>query len=205
MTPTPDFEELIGADLSPEEQARLRRAHDLLIAAGPPPELPPALAEPGAVEAEPTPFFNRRRNATIAVLAAALAAAAFGIGYLTGGRGNGDTFATKRTVVMHGTAAAPEGAIASIALGNRDDAGNWPMLVRVSNLEKLQRGGYYTLWLTRRGRAVAPCGSFIVSGGDATTEVHFTVAYKLKNYDGWVVTEQARGDRKTGPVLLKTV
>jgi hypothetical protein len=79
------------------------------------------------------------------------------------------------------------------------------MLVRVSNLEKLQRGRYYTLWLTRKGRAVAPCGSFIVSGGDATTEVHFTVAYKLKNYDGWVVTEQARGDRTTGPVLLRTV
>ena len=59
MTPTPDFEELIGADLSPEEQARLRRAHDLLIAVGPPPELPPALAEAGAVEAEPTPLFTK--------------------------------------------------------------------------------------------------------------------------------------------------
>jgi hypothetical protein len=61
VTPTPDFEELVGADLSPEEQARLRRAHDLLIAAGPPPELPPALAEPGAVEAETT------RSSTAAV------------------------------------------------------------------------------------------------------------------------------------------
>ena len=201
-----DFEELVGEDLAPEERERLRRAHDLLIAAGPPPELPPSLAEPGAVEAEPTPFFNRRRNATVLVLAAALAAAAFGIGYLTGGRSdNGDTFAAKNTVVMHGTPTAPAGAIASIALGDRDDAGNWQMLVRASNLAKLKPGRYYTLWLTRKGRAVAPCGSFVVSGGDATTEARFTVAYKLKSFDGWVVTEQGRGDRKAGPVLLRTV
>jgi len=202
---TPDFEELVGSDLEPEERARLRRAHDLLIAAGAPPELPPSLAEPGAVQAETTLFFNRRRNATIAVLAAALAAAAFGIGYLTGQHGNGGSFAEKKTVVMHGTPTAPSGAIASIALGNRDDAGNWQMLVRVSNLKKLPRGAYYTLWLTRKGRAVASCGSFVVGGGDSTTEVRFTVAYKLKNYDGWVVTEQKRGEHEKGPVLLTTV
>ena len=106
---------------------------------------------------------------------------------------------------MHGTPAAPAGAIASIALGDRDDAGNWQMLVRTSNLAKLRPGRYYTLWLTRKGRAVAPCGSFVVSGGDATTEARFTVAYKLKSFDGWVVTEQSRGDRKAGPVLLRTV
>jgi hypothetical protein len=200
-----DFEELIGEELAPEERERLRRAHDLLIAAGPPPELPPSLAEPGAVEAEPTPFFNRRRNATLLVLAAALGALAFGIGYLTGGRSdNSDSFAAKKTIVMHGTTTAPPGAIASIALGERDDAGNWQMLVRASNLAKLKPGRYYTLWLTRKGRAVAPCGSFVVSGGDATTEARFTVAYKRKNFDGWVLTEQARGDRTAGPVLLRT-
>jgi hypothetical protein len=202
---TPDFEEFVGSDLEPDERARLRRAHDLLIAAGAPPELPPSLAEPGAVQAETTLFFNRRRNATIAVLAAAVAAAAFGIGYLTGQHGNGGSFAEKKTVVMHGTPTAPSGAIASIALGNRDDAGNWQMLVRVSNLKKLPRGAYYTLWLTRKGRAVASCGSFVVGGGDSTTEVRFTVAYKLRNYDGWVVTEQRRGQHETGPVLLTTV
>ena len=64
---------------------------------------------------------------------------------------------------MHGTPTAPAGAIASIALGNRDDAGNWQMLVRASNLAKLRPGRYYTLWLTRKGRAVAPCGSFVVA------------------------------------------
>lgn len=205
---TPDFEELVGSDLDAEERARLQRAHDLLVAAGAPPELPPSLAEPRAVQPEVvTPFFNRRRNATIAVLAAALAAAAFGIGYLTGQNGNGNGFAEKSRVVMHGTSSAPSGAIGSIALGNKDDAGNWQMLVRISNLKKLSRGAYYTLWLTRKGRAVVPCGSFLVatSERDSTTEVRFTVAYKLKNFDGWVVTEQKRGQHEPGRVLLKTI
>ncbi len=42
----PDFHELVGDEGTPEELAKLRRAHDLLIAAGPPPELSPRLAEP---------------------------------------------------------------------------------------------------------------------------------------------------------------
>ena len=78
------------------------------------------------------------------------------------------------------------------------------MRVRVSNLDKLPPHAYYTLWLTRKGRAVAPCGSFLVSS-EPTTEVHFTVAYKLKGFDGWVVTVQKPGHREPGPVLLKTV
>ena len=35
----PDFRELVGDEGTPEELALLRRAHDLLVAAGPPPEL----------------------------------------------------------------------------------------------------------------------------------------------------------------------
>jgi hypothetical protein len=200
----PDFDELVGTDLQPEERDRLRRAHDLLIAAGAPPELPPGLADPvGPPQAEVIPFWNRRRNAAIAVLAAALAALAFGIGYLTGHSKSGNDFAAG-TVVMRGTVAAPE-AVGSIQLGAKDDAGNWPMLVRVSNLDKLPKGGYYTLWLTRKGRAVAPCGSFLVRGGDHPTEVHFTVGYKRSNFDGWVVTKQLRGQHEPGRVQLKTV
>ena len=63
---------------------------------------------------------------------------------------------------------------------------------------------YYTLWLTRKGRAVVPCGTFVVDGGDSTTEVRFTVSYKLKNFDGWVVTKQKRGQREPTRALLKT-
>ena len=42
-----DFHDLVDtSDLTPEEEARLRRVHDLLIEAGPPPDLPPALEAP---------------------------------------------------------------------------------------------------------------------------------------------------------------
>ena len=40
------------------------------------------------------------------------------------------------------------------------------MLVRVANLEKLPRRGYYALWLTKDGRPVAPCGNFVVCRAD---------------------------------------
>jgi Anti-sigma-K factor rskA len=202
---TPDFDELVGTDLPPEERARLLRAHELLIAAGPLPELPPSLAEPRPPAGELTPFFNRRRHATIAVVAAAAAAAAFGIGYAAGHHGNGTGFPTTRTVVMHGTSTAPTGALASIALGKKDAAGNVPMLVRVSNLKTLPKGGYYELWLTRNRQPVAPCGSFYVEGGDKTVEVHFTVPYTVDRFDGWVVTKQLRKHHGAGPALLRTV
>ncbi len=44
MTPTPDFDELVEGLDDERERARLHRVHDLLLAAGPPPELSPALA-----------------------------------------------------------------------------------------------------------------------------------------------------------------
>jgi hypothetical protein len=200
---TPDFDELVGHDLEPNERARLLRAHELLVAAGPPPELPPALAHPFEPrEAEVVPFFNRRRHATIAVLAAALALALFGGGFLAGHHSRGG-FSSERTIPMRATAAAPTGAIASIALGSKDEAGNWPMLVRVSNLSKLAPGGYYVLWLSRHGRPIAPCGAFVVEGPE--TQVQLNAPYKLNRFDGWVLTLQKPGQHKPGPILLKTV
>ncbi len=202
---TRDFDELVG-DLEPEQRERLRRAHELLLAAGPLPELPPSLADPQSQpEAEVVPFFNRRRNASIALLAAAAAAAAFGIGYLTGHNSNND-FVTKHTVEMRAAADAPTGAIGSIAISGRDDSGNWQMIVRVAHLEKLKGRAYYAVWLTRKGRAVAPCGYFVVPGNTSrVTEVRLTFPYKLSRFDGWVVTEQKPRGREPGRVVLTTV
>jgi hypothetical protein len=201
---TPDFDHLVGRDVEPEERARLLQAHELLIAAGPPPELPPSLAHPRSPEGEVVPFFNRRRHAAAAVLAATLAAALFGIGFLVGNSDDGEGFAARTTILMRATPAAPAGAVASIALGHRDAAGNWPMLVRASNLKELPEGGYYALWLTRDGRAVAPCGSFVVRDA-ATTQVRFSVYYQPKRFDGWVLTYQPRGHHTPGRVLLQSV
>src|SRR5207249_1133991 len=43
LTRKPDFDELIGAETSAAERERLRRTHELLVQAGPPPELTPQL------------------------------------------------------------------------------------------------------------------------------------------------------------------
>jgi Anti-sigma-K factor rskA, C-terminal len=197
---SPDFDELVGTEVPEEERARLRRAHELLVAAGPLPELPPELEEPRTQEpAEVVPFFNRRRSAAYLIAAAALAAAAFGGGYLAGHREN--AFAAVRTVRMHGTSLAPN-ALASVQVGKADDEGNWPMLVKVSYLPELPPRGYYTIWLTRHGKAVAPCGTFRAHGDK--TNVQFNVAYTLKRFDGWVVTKWLPGSHGPGPTMLTT-
>ena len=60
-----DFKELIDADgLDPDEEARLRHMHELLVQAGPPPDLPPALEQaPDEESAEIVqfPLLPRRR------------------------------------------------------------------------------------------------------------------------------------------------
>jgi len=197
---TPDFDELIGNDLPAEERERLLRAHELLLAAGPMPELPPNLEQAREPQpAEVIPFFNQRRSAVYAIAAAAIALVAFGGGYLAGHRGGG--FTAARTIRMHGTALAPD-ALASVQIGKANDYGNWPMLVKVSNLPQLPPGGYYTIWLTRNGKAVAPCGTFRAHGN--TTSISFTVAYSLTRFDGWVVTKWVPGKKHPGATVLET-
>jgi hypothetical protein len=197
---TPDFDELVDTDLPAEERDRLRRVHDLLVAAGPLPELPPELEHPQAPDpAEVVPFFNRRRSAVNLIAAAAVAAVAFGGGYLFGHREPG--FTAARTVRMHGTAAAPN-ALASVQIGTPNGEGNWPMLVKTSYLPELPARGYYTIWLTRGGKPVAPCGTFRAHGD--TTSVTFNVAYTLKRFDGWVVTKWTPGTEGPGTTMMTT-
>lgn len=196
-----EFDDLFDDDVTPEERARLQRAHDLLLEAGPMPELPPELEEPvSPPAADIIPYFPKRRYAASAVAAAAAVAAAFGGGYLIGHRNTGE-FVAKKTVRMHATGAAPQ-ALGSIEIGNGDGKGNWPMIVKVSNLRELPPRGYYALWLTRNGKPIAPCGTFRAHG--ANTAVTFTVAYSLKRFDGWVLTLQPPGVHDPGKVLLRT-
>ena len=101
-----DFRDLVDTEgLDPEEEARLRRVHELLVQAGPPPDLPPALERtPEAAEAEIVqfPLLPRRRWAA-AASSPRRSRFAFGGGYLFGhSKGEPQAFKVKHVVTMHG-------------------------------------------------------------------------------------------------------
>ncbi len=197
----PDFHDLVGDEGAPDELARLRRVHELLVTAGPPPELSPRLAEaPGTTPAGRAGWLPRRRKEAAFLLAAAVAAASFGIGFLVGDRGAGDFPAKGSPIAMHAVASGSE-AGASILVGNRDAVGNWPLLVHVSGLDPLPEGEWYELYLTRGGKPAAYCGSFAVIESGMTT-VRFSVPYSLKGFDGWIVTTSVKPPKRQ--VLLTT-
>ena len=177
---TDRFEDLVGEIEDPEERSRLRRVHELLLSVDPPAELSGPLREaPGNAAILPPP---RRRGRATALLAAALATAAFGVGYLVGDR----DVAPDRVITMNG-AGAERDATASIEVLPEDEAGNWPMRVLVRGLEPSRdRDDFYELWLTAGGKPVASCGRFMVA--DGLTRVLLTVPYGFRRYDGWVVT-----------------
>ena len=194
----PKFRDLFGDDLAPEERARLQRVHDLLVEAGPPPELPPSLAEAPHSGAQPPSWLPRRRLGAGLALAATIAIVAFLGGYVAGF--NRNNFEQTRAVSMHGTSDAPN-AKGLIKLGAQDKAGNWPMAVTVEGLPLLPERGYYELFLKRDGRLLR-CGNFNVKAG--TTRVEFSVPYTFERNDNWIVTRWRRGEDEPGPALLTT-
>jgi hypothetical protein len=198
-----EFEDIVDPDgLGEEEVARLRRVHELLVAAGPPPDLPPALespAEPTDAEIVQFPLLPKRRWALVAVAAATLILAGFGGGFLTGhSHARKAAFGAQRVVSLEGN-----GSLAVLKIGRHDSAGNWPMEFEVSGLPKQKDPrAYYELWLTRNGKPVAPCGSFRVN--ERNTTVQLSVPYKFSGFSGWVVTAQSGRERVVGPVVMKT-
>jgi hypothetical protein len=199
MSKTPDFFDLVGEEGSPEELEQLRRTHDMLLAAGPPPELSPRLAEaPGTRNR--SSWMPRRRRGAAFLLAGGVAALAFGIGFYSGDRGSSDFSAGRESIHMHATHANSL-ASASIQLGHPDEVGNWPLQLRVSGLKKLPKGLWYELFLTEGGKIKAWCGTFSVSP-DGRTTVRMSVPYKLEDGVGWVITTSKRTPKPQ--VLLTT-
>lgn len=192
----PDFDDLID-DVRGAERERLERVHELLVAAGPPAELPPHLENPTlAMTLARRPGRARRRVALIAAIAAVLVVA-FVLGYLAGNRGGG--LASQTSLRMTGTKAAPN-ALASLRILPVDSSGNWPMRLSATGLPKLGHKWYYEVFLVRDGKIYAPCGSFVSTG---TVDVTLNAPYRLKPHDTWVVTKQERGDRTAGTVVLR--
>jgi hypothetical protein len=204
VTP-PDFHNLVGEEGTPQELERLRRVHDLLVSAGPPPELPRSLARAPRTGARIFAFPATRPRLAAALAAAAMVAVGigFGIGYSVGGSGG---FPAKFTRPMHGTAQAAR-ASALIDVAARDPNGNWPLRLTVRGLKPLPKGSWYILYLTKGGKPVESCGFFNVSS--SVTRVKMSVPYDLRDfgklYDGWDVRAHTRGEaRDREQVLLTT-
>ena len=198
MSRPPDFHELVGNDLSPQERERLERVHEMLIAAGPPPELPHELAAPPRPEGKLVQL-ARHRLRTGLVLAAAIVIAAFAVGYLFGARGEGsssESFTAAKTAVLGNK---PD-RLAVVRIGQVDEDGNRPMDVSVDGLDHLSGGDYYTLYMTRNGKPVVTCGTFNVSEKGVTT-VRLTVAYDLERFDGLMLAKYDAEQHESTPLL----
>jgi hypothetical protein len=187
----PEFDDLVGAEVDAAERERLRRVHDLLVEAGPPPELA-SLAAPSTDVSAASPAARRplRRRRLLLALAAALGVVAvFTVGLLVA---SSDEPSVERVVAMSG----PSGARASLEIFALDDAGNWPVLIDVENLPPASEGQLFQLWLTKGGKRVALCGSFLTDD-DGRAVVPMNAPWRLDDFDGWVVVEAG----STEPVL----
>ena len=197
---TPDFSELIGEDLPAEERARLESAHQMMVTAGPLPELPLSLQKPPVVDdrhdASAAFQFLPRKGGRIMTLAAGFALLApdhrlrdrqppqrlhDGLHRHDEGNGGGA-----------GSSGRPQRR--SDRLGR-----NWPLELKVSGLKQLPDGSWYTLYLTKKRKPVESCGTFRVQAG--TTTVRMNAPYHFSDYDGWVVTATTKSG-KPGPALL---
>jgi hypothetical protein len=205
MSERHDFDELIGAEPQGPERERLRRTHDLLLAAGPPPELAPEL------EAGPTlamtlgrpPRHMKRRLALIAAAIVAVAVVFLG-GYIAGNRNSAapTTPNAARVLELQGTALAPN-ALATLHVRPRDDAGNWPMTLDANGLPALPDEGYYAVYVVRNGKPWKPCGWFTVNGPHDGVSVPLNAPWQLEQSDRWVVTRQLPGTHGAGETVMQ--
>jgi Anti-sigma-K factor rskA len=205
MTRRPDFDDLVGLDVPAEERERLRRAHELLIEAGPPPELSPEMESVPWPDDALGPLWGRRKpsRSRRALLLAAALATAIVVGFLLGqstGPSSRTSIDARRTVQLHGTSLA-RGALATLKLGKRDAEGNWPMVLSVKGLPQLPKDGYYDLYLTKGGKPLVSCGTFNVKG---ETVVPLSAAYNLERFDknGWVIVRKTPGHFKPTQIVL---
>jgi hypothetical protein len=208
---SPDFDELVNGVEEPDERERLRRVHELLVEAGPPPELSPALAtaaprvetETSAEDERDFSWLPKRRLGAALVLVGAVLAGTFGLGYLVGGSesegGKTAGIQISRTAPLTGAGEAS----GVVNVGRRDADGNWRMILTVRGLAPLSGGDYYTLALAKRGKPVVTCGTFNVADRTQRT-LRMSAAYDLKGFDGWVVTRWDAKTHRDTPVLWTT-
>jgi Anti-sigma-K factor rskA len=202
----PNLDELIDAEMTDAERQRLQHVHDLLLEAGPPPELTPQLRKAPTFGVVPLKLKRRAvKRRALVLLAAALAIAAVFIGgyAVANQQGGGKSASTAlERLVLKGTSRAP-GAHATLDVWRPVD-GNWPMTLRVAGLHKLPPRTYYEVYLVRGGRIVGSCGTFRVEGSHSVT-LTLNAPYPLEQGDSWVVTRQGAGGAEPGTPVLRPV
>ena len=135
------------------------------------------------------------------LVAAAAAAALFGVGFFSGwSTKDGGFTAAFGPVAMRGSDPT-SAALAQIWIGPKDAALNWPSLMKVRGLPALPKGGYYSLYLTdeKTGERLLLCSAFGVHAGVTTVTFNFPGPAKGR---GWVIVREVPGaTTKDAPVL----
>jgi hypothetical protein len=197
----PSLDELIGTEATGAEREQLQHVHELLLEAGPPPELSDAL------EAGPTlgmTLGKQRRTtksrAMLLLAAALLVAVVFFAGYTLRGNGTGEIGnPVVKAQALKGTRLVPQ-AQGTLQVSSSEDGNNWPMTLTVVGLPQSQ----YELYLVRDGKIRGSCGAFRVGGSpEQPVTVTLTSPYELQNGDTWVVTRPGRGGEEPGQTVLR--
>jgi hypothetical protein len=199
----PSFDELVGGEPSGAERERLRETHELLLRAGPPPELTPRL-EAGPNLAVVSEHRERRRvvkRRAMLLLAAALSiVAVFAAGYAVADHRGGSASGVAAKLSLKGTPAAPK-AQATLEVW-QPQSGNWPMTLSVSGLPQNAR---YEVYLVRNGKPWGSCGTFRTAGSSGPLTLKLNAPYQLHTGDSWVVTRLVPGGGEPGRTVLAPV
>ena len=208
MNRKPTLDELIGSDATGAERQRLQHVHELLLEAGPPPELSPELEQGPNLNMTMGKKKPRRsvvKQRAMVLLAAAIVVFMVFIGGYVANQGGGKRSAppTAFKMALHGTKLAPN-AEATLEVWNSSN-GNWPMTLTAANLPKLPPHTYYEVYLLRDGKPWGSCGKFRVtsSNSQGVVQATLTAPYSLKKGDSWVVTRPGPNDEEPGPTVLK--
>jgi hypothetical protein len=201
----PTLNDLIGDEATGAERERLQHAHEMLLEAGPPPELSDTL-EAGPTLAMTLGKEKRRTKprAMLLLAAALLLGIVFFAGYTLGGNGSGKSPGGKvLTQAFQGTKLAPN-AQGTLEVWSSQDGKNWPMTVTVVGLPELTPNTLYEVYLLRHGRLGGSCGAFRVgSNTQDPVTVKLTSPYELEKGDKWVVTRPGRGGKEPGQTVLR--
>jgi hypothetical protein len=205
----PNLDDLIGAGTTGVERQRLQNVHELLLEAGPPPELSPELEEGPNLKMTLAKRRRAKRQRAMFLLAAAITVFFVFIGgYVVGDNKRGGSSSTNTTrvvkqITLVGTSKAPR-AEAALEVW-RPHAGNWPMTLKAFGLPKLPAHRYYEVYLVRNGKPWGSCGTFRVAGSSPQVTVTLTAPYSLRKGDSWVVTQPGPGGSEPGTTVLRPV